>query len=65
MAREPPLSLQMRDWTDLERVMLASTKSLWTRGESPVNIMVSGGTAVTHRESIRGGDRERKKGNGS
>ena len=38
-----PLSLQMRDWTGLERRMSASTESLWTRGESPMNFRVSGG----------------------
>ena len=47
MMRDPPLSLQMRDWTGLERRMSASTESPWTRGESPMNDTVSGGTGAT------------------
>ena len=61
MVREPLSSLHLRDCTDLDRVISASTESLWTRGESPVNIMISGGTAVTCRKRIiREGIRERK-----
>ena len=51
VVRDPPLSLQMRDWTGLESRMSASTESSWTRGESPMNDTVSGGTTAETVES--------------